>query len=283
MPPIGYHIRIRLQDNRVILQSDEQRRVLSRVVLHQGRLDGLLAFSLPDTHLHLEALCDQRAANRLSHRIETSLKQRLNLPIGFVTYPHEPIRDQRHLSNTLHYVLTQHERHGLEVLSFLEATNLPDLLGLRLIGRYTQDNEMRCLPRIRPATLVEWVGLKGLLPANGPLTALKEATLSATALSNLDARSQPVLEARRAMVEVVGDRLRIADLARHLGVTERTVYRLRHRPANHDLVRAIRLQLGMRQTLQGQRAHGSALRVEGRHRSQGGRSASQAHRACPSK
>lgn len=180
---------------------------------------------------------------------------------------HEPIRDQRHLLNTLRYVLTQHERHGLEVLSFLEATNLPDLLGLRLIGLYTRDNVLRCLPRIRPATLLEWVGLPGLRPADGPLTALGEATLSATALSSLDARSQPVLEARRAMLEVVGASLKIADLAQHLGVTERTLYRLRHRPANHDLVRAIRLQLGLRQTLQGQRAQGSALRVEGTHRS----------------
>jgi hypothetical protein len=125
------------------------------VVLHQGRPDGLLAFSLPDTHLHIEALCGKRAASRLCQRIAASLKQRLSLPVSNITYPHEPIRNQNHLYNTLRYDLTQHERHGLDAATILEATNLPDLVGFRIVGAYTRENVRRCLPRIRDETLME--------------------------------------------------------------------------------------------------------------------------------
>jgi len=240
---------MRLRDNRAILHSVEHRRILCRVVLQQGRGDGLLAFSLPDTHLHIEALCGERPATRLCQRIETSLKQRLALPVGFVTYPHEPIWDQRHLYNTLRYILTQHIRHGLDLHSFLEATNLPDLLGLRLLGQYARDNIRRHLPRVRTATILSWSGVPTLHPVDGPLDAVVDATLSATALNSLAGSSQPVLEARRALIEVVGNRLDNAAQKELLGVAERTLLTLRHRPVNPQLVQAIRLQLGLRHAM----------------------------------
>ncbi|MFN2168145.1 MAG: hypothetical protein ACK2U9_18030 [Anaerolineae bacterium] len=246
MAPLGHHIRIRLEDSRVIAHSADQQRVVARVVLAQGQACGLLAFGLPDTHLHLQARCDLRAAGRLSQRVGASLKQRLGLPVRFVTYPHEPIRDQRHLFNTLRYVLTQHVRHGLDPRAVLEATNLPDLIGLRLLGGYTRDHIARCLPRVQRATFLEWAGLTGLQSAEGPLDEVLAATLAATALPRLTGRSVPVLQARRALMEVVGPRLPTADLAALLGVTERTLYRFKHHPVDMALVRAIRLQLGLR-------------------------------------
>ncbi len=246
MTPLGHHIRIRLEDGRVIVHSDEERRVVARVVLKQGRGDGVLAFSLPDTHLHLEALCSDRAASRLCQRIATSLKQRLNLSMSFVTYPHEAIGDQRYLFNTFRYLLTQHKRHDVELRSFLEATNIPDLLGLRPMGRYTRGNVQRALPRVHAATVLDWLGLSGLRPAGGPLNAVVDATLSASALSSLTGRSRSVVDARRCLLEVVGHRLNGSELASLLGVAERTLYDLKHRPADPELVRAIRLQLGLR-------------------------------------
>lgn len=77
MPSLGHHSRLHLQDNRVILHDVDQRREVARVVLEQGRQYGLLAFSLPDTHLHLVPQCGARAVSRLNQRIEASLKQRL--------------------------------------------------------------------------------------------------------------------------------------------------------------------------------------------------------------
>ncbi len=246
MEPLGYHIRSRLEDNRVIVHSDEQRRLVARVVLEQGRADGLLAFSLPDSHLHLEALCSGRAASRLNQRITASLKQRLNLPVSFVAYPHEPIGDQRYLFNTFRYLVKQHERHGLDLFSFWEATNLPDLLGMRLVGRYTRDNVSRVLPRVRRATILEWVGLSGLQPADGPLHEVVGATLAATGLVRLAGRAPRIVEARCALLDVVGARLKGRELASLLGTAERTVYDLKRRPVNPALVQAIRLQLGLR-------------------------------------
>ncbi|MFH2007013.1 MAG: hypothetical protein ABI333_10550 [bacterium] len=263
MAPIGYHIRIHLKDNRVILQSPIQQRLLSRVVLQQGRKDNLLAFSLPDSHLHMEALCSEHAASRLCQRVGTSLKQRLNLPVSFTSYDHEPIRDQRHLGNSFRYVSTQHEQHKLDWRTFFEATNLPDLLGMRLIGGYTRENVQRCLPRVRRATILGWLELTGLQPADGPLHELCEATLSAAALSSLAGRSGPVVEARCAMIKVVNNRLSNVDAARLVGVTDRTVRSLKQRDANPELVCAIRYQLGLRQLVQRLRTTDSELLVAG--------------------
>jgi hypothetical protein len=260
LAPLGHHIRSRLADNRVILQSDEQRRLLARVVLEQGRRDGVLAFSLPDTHLHLETLCSARAASRLSQRIGTSLSQRLKLAVSFVTYPHRPVLNQQHLSRTFRYIVTQFEHHGVEFRSSFEATNIPDLLGLRLIGRYTLDNVRRYLPRVRPQTLLEWTGLTSLRPADGPISALVDAAMAATALNCLDGRSLPVVEARRAMLEIAGPQLNTADLTSLLGVARRTLFDLKHRPVNAALVNAIRLQLGLHQILQSPSLPGREMR-----------------------
>jgi hypothetical protein len=110
---LGHHIRLRLEDDRVIAPTADQRRLVARVVLDQSRRYNLLAISLADAHLHGEVVCDRQAAGRLSYGVEASLKQRLSLPVGFVQYDPEPIRDARHLRNTFRYILTQHQRHGL--------------------------------------------------------------------------------------------------------------------------------------------------------------------------
>ncbi len=43
MPHLGHHIRIRLQDDRVIATTAEQRRLVARVVLHHGLRYNLVA------------------------------------------------------------------------------------------------------------------------------------------------------------------------------------------------------------------------------------------------
>lgn len=68
------------------MRDDDQRREIARVVLEQGRRDGLRVFSLPDTHLHLLAQCEARAAGLLNRRLESSLKQRLDLDVSFEAY-----------------------------------------------------------------------------------------------------------------------------------------------------------------------------------------------------
>ena len=217
-------------------------------MLDQGRPYGLLAFSFPDTHAHVLPRCDARAANRLNQRIESSLKQRLNLPVSFVSYPPEPIRTQSQLYNTVRYILTQHKRHDVRLAQFIEATNIPDLVGMRLVGAYTRANLVQAIPRLRRDKILRWTGLTDLRELDGPVSALGAATRSATAISSLTGKSPSVLKAKRAMLEIIGSRFRGVDVAALLGISRRSVFALKHRPLNTALVEAIRLQLGYRQT-----------------------------------
>jgi hypothetical protein len=249
MPHLGHHIRIRLQDDWVIATTAVQRRLVARVVLHHGLRYNLVAMALADSHLHLEAMCDRIAAGRFAYGIEASLKQRLRLAVSFIQYAPEPIRNHRHLRNTFKYILTQHMRHGLRADLVFEASNVPDLLGLRLMGRYTLENVRRWLPRLRRSELLEWLTMPEIEPADGPLEQLEAATLAASCLDNLQGSSRAVVTARRAMVEILGSRVSNCEMAELLGVGPRTLRRLRTRHADPDLVMALRLQLGYRSSL----------------------------------
>jgi len=83
MAPLGHHIRIRLVDDPVIATTPTRQRLVTRIVINQGRRDKLLCTSLAGNHLHLDALCDEAAASRLVQRITSSVKQRLGLPQRF--------------------------------------------------------------------------------------------------------------------------------------------------------------------------------------------------------
>jgi len=248
--PLGYHVTCRLVDSRVIAPEPEMRRVLSRIVLDQGRAYGLLSHNTVDTHLHMQPTCDRKAAGELTRRVEIQAKIKLGLDVGFGQPNYEPIRDQRHLRNTFDYVLGQSPHHGLDWDPFFEASNLPDLLGLRVIGAYTANNVRRMLPRIRRENLLACLQVPELEPADGPPTLLVEATLAAAGLGTLRGKNAETLEAKRALVQAAGPATPTAVLADLLELSPRGVnllrQGLRQRPADERLVMAIRLQLGLR-------------------------------------
>lgn len=246
MNALGHHIRLHLVDNRVIALTPRQRRLVTRVVLAYGRRYNLLAMSLADSHLHGGAICDRRAAGRFAHSVEASLKQRLALPVGFVQYEPKPIRSAHYLRNTFPYILGQHQRHGLPAAELFESSNAPDLLALRVLGRYTIANVRRWLPRVTRAEILEWLGMPEPQPADGPLDQLREATLAASGLEDLRGVHSAAVAARRAMVEIIGSRLRPRETAELLGLHPRTLRRLRKLEVDPRLVSAIRLQLGVR-------------------------------------
>ncbi len=261
MPPLGHHIRLKLFDNRVIAPTPVQQRLVTNIVLEQGRRNNLLCTSPAEDHLHVDALCGYKASSRLVQRVASSVKQRLAIPQSFTHYPHEPIRDKRHLYNSVPYILKQWQRHGLPPEQALDGTNLPDLLGMRLVGAYTRDNLRMWLPRIHQAQFVEWLGVTALRTADGPVENIVEATEAAAGLVNLHGSSASVICARRALVEVVGDQLAPHELSALLRINPRTLLRLRHRPVEHALVRAIRLQLGVRAELRARRDDLNAVRI----------------------
>ena len=195
--------------------------------------------------MHLVARVGRAQAGRLTHNIEVSLKRRLGLSVGFVQYPPKPFADNRHLYSTVRYVLRQAEHHDVECDPHQEGSNLPDLLGLRVLGRYTRDNVARWLPRLRQPDLLECFGRTELAPDDGQLDQVLEAAMAAGCRNDLQGSSREVVTLRRAVVEVVGDRLRSVELADMLGLSRRSVELLRRKPVERELVQAIRLQLGL--------------------------------------
>jgi hypothetical protein len=147
MSHIAIHLMLRLEDDRVIATSTAARRKITRSILRVGRPFGLVAFRAADTHVHLQALCDLRAAGQLGRRAAIALRRSLALPVRFKPCHVKPINDQAHLYRAFHYILRQDDHHDLNVDTYHEASNLPDLLGMRLVGRYTWENMRAHLPR----------------------------------------------------------------------------------------------------------------------------------------
>lgn len=245
MACIGQHIFIRLRDDRVIAPSTNHRRILARAVLKVGRDFGLLAFSAADTHLHLENVGRRDEGVELARRTKLSLWYQLSPGVRFTEPAMEEIKDQHHLSNAFTYILKQERRHGLDMDPLRDASNLPDLLGMRLLGQYTSSRVRQHLPRIKRAHLLECLGVQDLTPVDGPSDPVARAAAAAVGRAELTGRATEVTEARRAVIEIVGSGFGCTRTAALLGINRRTVYKLRQRPADAKLVAAVRLQLAL--------------------------------------
>ena len=246
-PPLGYHVRCRLKDDRVIAPTPAHRRILSRVVLEKTREHRLLAHNAVDTHLHLELAENKACCMELARRIEGSLHHRLDLEVGFAKARPKPIEDYAHLNNCFDYIQRQQPHHGLAWDPLREASNLLDLLEMRLIGRHSRQAQRQRLPRIGTPQLLRYLGLERLRPADGPPEVVVPAALVATGLNDLSRRTPEQQAARRAILELVDGKLPLTRLAEQLGVNRRTLQRARDLPLDQSLVNAIRRVLGLRQ------------------------------------
>lgn len=247
MSSLAQHVMMRLRDDRVIAPTIQEQRIVASVVLEKGRHHQLLAFSAADSHLHVEPACDRGAALEMCRRIEGSLKRKLQLEVGFAPAHLKPIQSQRHLAKTFDYILRQDKRHGLVSLDpGREASNLPDLLGMRVLGQYTAANVKALLPRTQRVQLLEHYGLEELVPQAEPLHLLLPSAAAAIGRENLNGQSPDQLAARRAVLEILHGRMLWTEAATLLGVSRRTVYRLRDRPVDKMLAKAILLQVCLR-------------------------------------
>ncbi len=177
-----------------------------------------------------------------------ALTRSLSLTGGLHRSLFKPVVDGYHAYKLFDYVLRQGMRHQLESDPLLEATNLPDLLGLRLLGQRTATCVRRLLPRIKRPRLLALFNMKHLEPATDfvePLATVVDAGLAAVALPKLDA-GQTSRDVRRAVVEVVGCHISRIRIAEALNVRPRSLRRILGTLAPRDLVRAIRLQLDLR-------------------------------------
>lgn len=243
---LGYHVRLTPVDKGVIAATPVARRILARAVHEACEGAGLLAFGLADNHLHL-LLCGERAVvGRAARRLSLMLGWRLSIASGFQQAYIQPIRDGAHLFSTFRYVMRQGERHDLDPAAdpWMEATSIPDVLGLRPLGAGVITCVKRALPRARPYDVYEIAGIDRLPKLDGPLADAAEAGCVATALPSLAGKGQQPRCARRAVIELVGDRLRAGDCARLVGIASSTLRRVRSEPYDPDILLALQRVLG---------------------------------------
>jgi hypothetical protein len=245
-PPIGHHVMCRLVDSRVIAPTTQERRLVSRIVLAKCRKHRLLCFNVPDTHLHLVIAEMESICNELTRRIEITVSLQMKLKVGFAKAHPKPILDQQHLFQAFDYVLRQQPRHNLEWDPYHEASNLSDMLGLRVIGQYTATNVRHLLPRVQRPDLLARLGVDDLVEADGPVGLLVPATLAATGRPHLRGRDLETHTVWRAMLAVVEGSCTLSRLAGLVGVHRNTLARVKKLSVDLRLFQAIRLQLGLR-------------------------------------
>lgn len=264
--PIGYHATMRLEDSRVLCTSAGARRELSRVFYEQGEPHGwLLAFRAVDTHLHALLRCTRAEAGAFARRVETSLGWRLRLEVRFDRARYKAIEDQHHLETSFPYIMRQEARHGVALDPFHDGSNLPDLIGARvllpsprhgcagaalgegveLLGAATARAVATFLPRVRRRFLLALVGIQ-----RGPiaieLADLADAAAAALGLPELKGRGDANTVARLAAVHVMDGLAPTKLLAEALSISTRAVQQLRTMSPWLPAVRAVGLQLRMR-------------------------------------
>jgi hypothetical protein len=243
--PLGFHVIQRLEDDRVFVRNTRDRRVYADTVSRVGRDHGLFVFGLPDNHTHAGVECSREEAGRFAQKLGSSLKQRLSLPVPFAPARILPIRDQGHLKNAFAYMLGQAAHHDVEGDPWLEATCVPDLLGLRLTASFVLLRVRAILPRLQRSDLLAKLGVEKLEPGT-VLDDLADAAASTLALPELAGRSAPVVAARRAAVAYArGVGAPTARIAALLSTTQRAVLDLAHHGSTAPHVRAVGLQLGL--------------------------------------
>ena len=228
----------RLVKDRVLARNAAERRLLARTVLSIGEKAGLMAFAAPSDRLVMLFSADRKVVSRTCRDTTTSLRRRLKLPLPFARAWFDNI-DDFELRSTAKAVLTQWDTDP-----FREASNLPDLLGARFIGRYTIANANHLMLR---RDLLSWWGLKRIEDGSD-FSLLPEAAAAAMGLAELRGRNAEVVDARRAAIQV-GRALGAthARMGRLLYISERQSKRLAHQQVDPALLKAVELQLGVRQ------------------------------------
>jgi hypothetical protein len=245
----GHHIRIRLESDRLLHSSDEQRRFLARSVHRTSSPWDLLGFGCAGTHLHVSAKVDRVGAGELARRLEISLQLKNAYGSPFLRVHRLELRDQSHLYNAVLYDMRQREHHQLASDPFLEATSAPDLLGARVIGGYLLPRVAEHLPELRRQRLLDLYGIDDLRPAEGweDPREVTEASLAAFALPSLRGHSKDVTRARMVVVTLLGKTVSASELAACFGCSSRTVERLRSAgPAPAEHCKAVLLQIDLR-------------------------------------
>jgi len=249
MSALGQHLMLRFTDDRIMTPSLESRCAFARTVLRIGRPFGLLFFAAAGTHSHTVLIATESEAARFAQALECALRWALQVPVPFERYRRKPVLSQAHLYNLRSYVLGNARRHGDQVDPYLEASNLPDLLGLRVIGAYTCGRARELLPKLTREQLLEHLGLSDLGEGDD-VRHLADSAAASVAAPTLAGRQSLVVQARIAATHL-GLALGASKgwLARHLGLSKSGLRHVVRQTPDPSLAKAIRRQLWLREHL----------------------------------
>ncbi len=214
--PVGSHLVFRAENQRVLATTPNRQRAFASAMCQIGERHGLYSFGLGDTHAHGAFTTLPNESGRLIHDARLALGAALEVRIAAPSL--FPIEEGRHAQRLISYVHSQDVHHGAGLDPWREGTSLPDLLGLRIAAPWLVERVRAIAPRLRRRDLWREWGCEELESVALPLLA-ESAAAAGFATS---------------------------EVAEALGLTLRAVQRLRLRPAAPELVRAIRLQRGLR-------------------------------------
>jgi hypothetical protein len=238
--PAGCQVVFRAADERVLARSAGERRAFAGVMLRVGKPHGLFAVGVADTHGH--AVLTTNTPGRFVHDARLALAAALEVELAPARL--SVVRDSWHAENLIAYVHGQDQKHGADLDPFREGTSLHPLLGLRPDGVWIAERVRGTVPRVRREDLLAQLGVAELGEARD-LPRLADAAAAAVGVASLVGRQTEVVRGRLAAVHAMPDAATI-DLARALGVTTRAIRQCRQEAPDPTLVRAVRLQLGLR-------------------------------------
>jgi hypothetical protein len=240
---LGFHVVLRLGDDRVIAASEAERRRWARRLAQCAEDHPIVVWKLADTHLHLVVLGDAAVVAELVRRLRIWVATALRPGVPVEVQRTKPLAGQSHLEAAFAYVLKQDDHHGVETDVYQDASAILDILGLRILTPSLPLRVREHLPRLTREALLKHLGVTTLEEAAHP-EQLLEAAAAAFGLDVLAADNEST-RARRAAVAAARD-LGPAYLARLLGITPQAACRLAKATVPAREVRAVRLQMALR-------------------------------------
>ena len=244
---MAIHIRSRLWDSSLLIRDAAMARQVARIVLIIGAAYGLVLFAIAGDHAHFVLLTDRKTAGRFARAVEAALTMICQHQPGFRPAAFFDVATEGHLENLVAYVLGQHRKHGLEGDPLLEATNLLDLLSIRLVDPACAARLAAAVPRIDRTDLVAHLGAE-LVMGTDPARIL-DACSVVSGGQPLDGMTDSAIRTRRAALRTArGLGLPVGVIASTFGV-HRTTVRASLRLEDPVADRALGLALGLVQQL----------------------------------
>jgi len=252
--PIGWQLIVRRRDDSVLAPTVIEQRAFAACVTRIARGHALLAFDAPGGHSHMPGLFDRAEAGRLARALLVGLGRVLGQAGDFEPVRLRPINDQAHARSLFRYALNQPQRHALSPDPLRESSALPDLMGLRVTGRWMRLVVAQRLPEVQRHHLAELLGVEPRDLDDSNIRCLADAAAASIARPSLCGRTQDVVAARAAAIQLARRDFRTRSIADALGVSSRTVQVFTQVDVDPYLLKAVQDQWHLRSWMSGRSA-----------------------------